>query len=70
MLDALPAATLQIYSGFGQAPSMPDCIPSGLGSNSQLVLWYIGREHLWSQIYDHNTKYSNDHELYMDGADG
>jgi len=28
--DALPAATLPIYSGFGRAPNMLDCIPSGL----------------------------------------
>jgi len=29
-LDALPVATLPIYPGLGQAPSMLDCIPSGL----------------------------------------
>jgi len=28
--DALPAATLPIYPGFGQAPNMLACIPSGL----------------------------------------
>jgi len=39
------------------------------GPDSQLVLGYIGRERLWSWIYDHNTKYFNDHELYTDGAD-
>jgi len=38
--------------------------------DSQPVLGYIGKEHLWSRIYDPNTKYSNDHELYTDGADG
>ena len=40
------------------------------GPDSQPILGYIGREHLLSRIYDHNTKYSNDHELYTDGADG
>jgi len=35
-----------------------------LGPDSQLVLGYIGRQHLWSWIYDHNTEYSNDHTLY------
>jgi len=30
MPDALPATTLPIYPGLGQAPSMPACIPSGL----------------------------------------
>jgi len=30
MPDALPAATLPLYSGLGQAPSMPACIPSGV----------------------------------------
>ena len=29
-LDALPAATLPIYPGFGQVPNMLACIPSGL----------------------------------------
>ena len=28
--DALPAATLPIYRGLGQAPDMLVCIPSGL----------------------------------------
>jgi len=28
--DALPAATLLIYHGLGQAPNMLDCIPGGL----------------------------------------
>ena len=30
MPDALPAATLPIYAGLGQAPNMLDCIPGGL----------------------------------------
>jgi len=30
MPDALPAATLPIYPGLGQAPDMLACIPSGL----------------------------------------
>jgi len=30
MPDALPATTLPIYHGLGQAPNMMDCIPSGL----------------------------------------
>jgi len=30
MPDALPAATLPIYPGLEQAPSMLDCIPGGL----------------------------------------
>jgi len=29
-LDALPAATLPIYPGLGQAPNVLDCIPGGL----------------------------------------
>jgi len=29
-LDALPAATLPLYPGLGQAPNMLVCIPSGL----------------------------------------
>jgi len=29
MLDALPAATLPLYPGLGQAPNMLACIPSG-----------------------------------------
>jgi len=28
--DALPAATLPIYPGLGQAPNMLACIPSGM----------------------------------------
>ena len=28
--DTLPAATLPIYPGLGQAPIMLDCIPGGL----------------------------------------
>jgi len=34
MPDALPVATLPIYPGLGQAPSMLACIPSGLVENS------------------------------------
>jgi len=35
MLDDLPAATpLPLYPGLGQAPNMPDCIPSGVVSFS------------------------------------
>jgi len=30
MPDALPAATLPLYPGFGQAPNMLDCIASGV----------------------------------------
>ena len=30
MPDSLPAATLSIYPGMGQAPNMLDCIPGGL----------------------------------------
>jgi len=30
MPDALPATTLPIYPGLGQAPNMLACIPSGL----------------------------------------
>jgi len=30
MLDALPATTLPLYPGFGQAPNMLACIPSGV----------------------------------------
>jgi len=30
MPDALPAATLAIYPGWGQEPNMPDCISSDL----------------------------------------
>jgi len=33
MPDALPAATLPIYPGSGQAPNMLDCIPSSLVSD-------------------------------------
>jgi len=29
-LDALPAATLPLYPGMGQAPNMLHCIPSGV----------------------------------------
>ena len=29
-LDALPAATIPLYPGLGQAPSMLACIPSGV----------------------------------------
>jgi len=29
-LDALPTATLPLYSGLGQAPNMLVCIPSGI----------------------------------------
>jgi len=36
-LDALPAATLPIYSGLEQAPNMLDCIPGGL------VTWRLQR---------------------------
>jgi len=28
--DALPATTLPLYPGLGQAPNMLDCIPSGM----------------------------------------
>jgi len=31
--DALPAATLPLYSGLGQAPTMLACIPSGVVHN-------------------------------------
>jgi len=34
MPDALPAATLPIYPGLGQAPNMLACIPSGLVSHN------------------------------------
>jgi len=37
MLDALPAATLPIYPGSGQAPNMLDCIPGGLVANRQIT---------------------------------
>jgi len=30
--DALPAATLPLHPGFGQAPNMLACIPSGMVS--------------------------------------
>jgi len=30
MTDALPATTLPVYPGLGQAPNMLACIPSGL----------------------------------------
>jgi len=30
MLDALPATTLPLYAGLGQAPNMLVCIPSGV----------------------------------------
>ena len=32
MPDALPAATLLIYPGLGQAPNMLHCIPRGLAA--------------------------------------
>jgi len=32
--DALAAATLPIYPGFGQAPNMMPCIPSGVVQNN------------------------------------
>ena len=37
--DALPAATLPIYPGFGQAPNMLACIPSPVAwlSNKKVV---------------------------------
>jgi len=38
MPDTLPAATLPIYPGFGQAPNMLACIPIGL---SDLLLLQI-----------------------------
>jgi len=36
--DALPAATLQIYPGLGQAPNMLACIPSGLVAYSMAII--------------------------------
>jgi len=54
--DALPAATLPIYPGLGQAPNMLACIPSGL------VLKHIIQKDIFdmlkaSQLYlPHKTK--------------
>jgi len=39
MPDALPAATLSLYPGLGQAPNMLACVPSGMvkiGPNTEL----------------------------------
>ena len=36
--DALHATTLPIYPGFGQAPNMPACIPSGLVTLSIMII--------------------------------
>jgi len=43
MPDAVPAATLPIYPGLGQAPNMLACIPSGLALNmhSEVLIWKI-----------------------------
>jgi len=38
-LDALPAASLSLYPGLGQAPSMLVCIPSGM-VNEMHTMWY------------------------------
>jgi len=35
--DALAAATLPIYPGFGQAPNMMACIPSGVVQNNKVT---------------------------------
>ena len=43
---ALPAATLQIYPGLGQAPNMLACIPSGLVRQTTVV---VGSNHLTAQ---------------------
>jgi len=41
MLDALPATTLPIYRGLGQAPIMLVCIPSALVTLNMLMTWII-----------------------------
>ena len=35
MSDALPAATLPLYPGLGQAPNVLVCIPSGMVTTTQ-----------------------------------
>jgi len=37
--DALPAPTLPIYPGLGQAPNMLACIPSGLVRSVTIQIW-------------------------------
>jgi len=39
MPDALPAATLPVYPGLGQAPNMLGCIHGGYISVGGLALW-------------------------------
>ena len=47
MPDALPASTLPIYPGLGQAPNMLACIPSGLSAINKQIYTY---HHYYSSI--------------------
>jgi len=43
MPDALPATTLAIYPGLGQAPNMLACIPNGLVSHTLTLVKFKGQ---------------------------
>jgi len=62
MLDALPVATLPIYPGLGQAPSVLGCIPSGLVHTQWLkvdgIRWrYWLTDPVYFQIAIHSTSF-------------
>jgi len=58
--DALPAETLPMYPGLGQAPNMLACIPSGL------VLFNLGRYNKSRQLVWVTLLYSSNIVIYSD----